>query len=86
MNRLEIVGRIMSIGAKATGESTETKKEAIDEAIKELNDYEDVVKNCSIPLVSNRRELLIDFSERMFPDGDKKAQALFIDQYLEGNL
>ena len=86
MNRLELVGRIMSIGAEASGKNAEAKKEAIDKAISELNDYENVVKNCSIPLVSNQRELLIDFSERMFPQGDKEAQLLFIDQYLEGNL
>tara|TARA_R110001599_G_scaffold249161_1_gene448977 strand:- start:61 stop:333 length:273 start_codon:yes stop_codon:yes gene_type:complete len=61
----------------------------IDEA-KEALDRESKVNNIVLNNVSNRRELLIDFAEkvyrRVFFTWDKKTSEKVVDEYIKGNL
>lgn len=87
MDKIEFIHTVMMLGADTYNKTHTDRYEAQLKAEKLLDDYIQQVKKLNIPAVSNRRELLIDFCDKVvWKDNREHIHTDRIDKYLkEGN-
>jgi len=84
MNKRE--KQILKIGFKAGKKAVEMHPEDDSYDILRFEEAEKKVKKLTLPVVSNRRELLIDFINKLCKNDDLKDNEDYVDKYLKDNL